>query len=131
MLTNERLISVIIPVYNGSRYLHNCYRCLKEQTYSNLEIIFVDDGSKDNSLELLQEYSVEDSRIVIIHQDNKGVSAARNIGMAQAKGEYISFFDVDDIIHSDFFEKMLQDAISSNADIICGGGMSFIQMKIA
>ena len=112
-------ISVIIPVYNVSEYLPTCLDSVINQTYKNLEIICVNDGSPDNSAEILFEYAKKDSRIKIITQDNQGVSAARNNGLKQASGKYIYFLDSDDYIHPQMLERLYIAAEKENADFSC------------
>lgn len=104
------LISVIVPVYNVENYLRECLDSIINQTYQHLEIILIDDGSTDSSGNICDEYAKKDSRIVVAHRDNKGVSGARNVGIELSKGEYITFVDSDDAIHEKFLEK-LYDAI--------------------
>ena len=92
----EELISVILPIYNVEKYLEKCLKSVINQTYKNLEIILVDDGSKDNSPQICDEYAVKDKRIVVIHKSNGGLSDARNAGIEIAKGKYITLIDSDD-----------------------------------
>ena len=110
-------VSVIVPVYNVEKYLERCLDSLINQTLEDIEIICVNDGSKDNSPKILEEYKNKDNRIVIFNQENAGLSVARNSGMKIAKGEYIGFVDSDDWVDLDFFEKLYNSAISSGADI--------------
>lgn len=112
------LISVIIPVYNVSLYLKRCLDSVVNQTYHNLEIILVNDGSTDNSREICEEYAKRDKRIIVIHQDNKGLSEARNAGINIATGLYISFIDSDDYISKYFIEILLESAKSEKSDIV-------------
>lgn len=114
-------ISVIVPVYNSAAFLDKCIGSIINNTYKNLEIICVNDGSKDNSLEMLRRYQTEDSRIVIIDQVNKGVSAARNAGIQASSGELISFIDADDWIHPLFFDILFRGMEESKSDIIAAG----------
>ncbi len=114
-------ISVVIPVYNVDRYLSRCLQSLVNQTFKDLEFICIDDGSSDNSLEILYSYAEKDSRFVIIVQKNSGPSIARNKGIDIAKGEYISFIDADDWIDLDFYEKLYAAAVDCNADIAAAG----------
>lgn len=114
-------ISIIIPVYNVEKYLRQCLDSLIGQTLKDIEIVCVNDGSKDNSLEILREYKNKDSRIVIIDQINQGVSVARNNALKIAKGEYIGFVDSDDWVDADFFEKLYYSAIKNDCDIAVGG----------
>lgn len=112
-------ISVIIPVYNVEKYLSRCLDSIINQTYRNLEIIIVDDGSKDSSGNIADEYANEDSRIVVVHQENGGISASRNMGMSIASGRYIIFEDSDDFLDYRCIEK-LYDALTEYAvDIAC------------
>lgn len=116
----DELISVIIPVYNVQQYLEKCIESVVNQTYKNLEIILIDDGSTDMSGKICDEFAEKDGRIKVIHSKNGGVSAARNIGLDIATGEYIGFVDSDDWIESQMYEKLLKNIKSNNADIsIC------------
>lgn len=112
-------ISVIIPVYNVSEYLPTCLDSVINQTYKNLEIICVNDGSPDNSAEILFEYAKKDSRIKIITQENQGLSGARNTGLEQISGDYIYFLDSDDYIHPQMLERLYIAAEKENADFAC------------
>ena len=111
------LISVIIPVYNVEKYLHRCLDSVIAQTYQNLEIICVDDGSIDDSGKICDQYAVRDARIKVIHQENQGLSAARNRGLDAAEGEYIAFVDSDDYILEDMYKKMLDKLLNYNVDL--------------
>lgn len=102
------LISVVVPVYRVEEYLAQCLESICRQTHSSLEIIVVDDGSPDNSGKIADEFSKRDARIKVIHTENKGVSAARNLGIDNSDGEYIAFVDSDDRLASDFLEYMLR-----------------------
>lgn len=97
-------ITVIIPVYNVENYLERCLKSILYNTYTNLEIICVNDGSTDNSKKILESYSKRDKRVVVINKKNAGVSSARNAGIKIATGEYIAFVDSDDWIHEKYFE---------------------------
>lgn len=115
------LISVLIPVYNVDQYLERCIKSVITQTYRNIEIILVDDGSTDNSGIICDAYAEIDNRIRVIHKKNGGLSDARNIGLENAKGKYISFIDSDDYVHSLFIEIMLKNMLDYHTDIIiCG-----------
>lgn len=103
----DSLISVIIPVYNTEQYLSRCLDSVIASDYRNLEVICIDDGSTDNSLMVLKEYATKDDRIKVVDVPNGGVSKARNIGLDQANGEYITFIDSDDWIHKDFFNILV------------------------
>jgi len=107
-------ISVIIPVYNGEKYLAQCFENILCQTYKNLEIIVVNDGSTDKTAEIASMYPVK-----LINQKNSGVSAARNAGIDCATGDYIHFMDVDDLINLEFYEKMISTSLATDADMVC------------
>lgn len=111
-------LSIIIPVYNAQKYLNKCIDSVLNQTENDIEIILVNDGSKDNSGAICDEYAKKDDRIIIIHQKNQGVSAARNNALAIAKGDFIGFVDSDDYINSEMFEKLLNTAKKDNSDIV-------------
>ena len=98
-------VSVIMPVYNVEKYLHQCMDSLVQQTLTDIEIICVDDGSTDNSLAILQEYAQRDSRIIVLQQKNSGAGVARNTGMKIVKGEYLAIVDSDDFFELDMLEK--------------------------
>ena len=115
------LISVIVPVYNVEEYLPRCVDSIVAQTYRNLEIILVDDGTKDNSDQICDAYAARDSRIKVIHKKNGGLSSARNAGMDIAKGEYFGFVDSDDWIEPETYETMLKLALKYDAKMVCGG----------
>ena len=106
-------ISVIVPIYKVEDYLDRCIESIVGQTYSNLEIILVDDGSPDSCPQLCDEYAKKDSRIKVIHKQNGGVSSARNEGLKFAHGEYIGFVDPDDYVHPSMYEKLI-DCIHKN-----------------
>lgn len=112
------LITVIIPVYNVGQYLHRCIDSVTEQTYGNLEIILVDDGSTDNSSFICDEYAEKDRRIVVIHQKNMGVSTARNTGLKHSTGDYISFVDADDEIEANIFSLLIDTINMHHFDVI-------------
>lgn len=111
------MISVIIPVYNTAQWLENLYDSLCRQTYSDLEIIFVDDGSSDNSVEILRGIEEKDSRVKVICQSNHGVSCARNRGYEASSGDYISFIDSDDTLEPDMYEYLLKLMTEYHAEI--------------
>lgn len=117
-MQEEVKISIIIPVYNVEKYLHECLDSIINQTFKDLEIICVDDGSTDKSSEILEEYEQKDKRFTVISQPNKGVSAARNRGMQQAKGKYIMFVDSDDYIASNACELIYNSAEEKRCDIL-------------
>ncbi len=111
-------ISVILPVYNVEKYLRRCLDCLQNQTLTDFEIIAVNDGSPDNSIDILNEYAAKDSRIKVITQKNGGLSSARNTGTKNANGEYIYFLDSDDYIHFQTLEIAYNLAVQNNSDIV-------------
>ena len=113
-------ISVIIPVYNAENFIAGCLESLAKQTLQEIEIICVNDGSSDNSLNILETFARKDERIKIITQKNQGVSAARNAGINLARGEFIGFVDADDRVNPDFYEKLYNSAVKYSADIVCG-----------
>ena len=108
------MVSIIVPVYNAQDSLERCLMSIIRQRYPQWELVLVDDGSQDDSLEICKRYSNMDSRIQVIHTDNCGVSSARNTGMENAQGEYIVFVDSDDMIHPDF----LSECLSNKEDLI-------------
>ena len=116
-MENKELISVVVPVYNVEKYLKYSIESIINQTYKNLEIILVDDGSTDSSSIICDEYSKKDSRIKVIHKENGGLADARNVGISNANGMYIGFLDSDDYIHPTFFEKLYNLLKNNNADI--------------
>ena len=114
------MISVIVPVYNVESYLRRCIDSIINQTYRNIEIILINDGSTDNCGAICDEYAVLDERITAIHKSNGGLSDARNAGIDIAKGEYLAFVDSDDFITKDACEYLLYQATTYNADIVTG-----------
>lgn len=112
------LISVIVPIYKVEEYLSRCVDSIINQTYKNLEIILVDDGSPDNCPKLCDDYAEKDSRVKVVHKKNGGLSDARNAGMEVATGEYISFIDSDDYIALDFFETLYNTMQAEKSDIV-------------
>lgn len=114
------LISIVIPVYNVERYLKKCINSIVNQSYKNIEIILVDDGSTDNSSEICDEYIKKDDRIKVIHKENGGLSDARNKGIDMAKGKYITFVDSDDYVENLYIEKLYEAICKQNAVVaIC------------
>ena len=101
-------LSVVIPVYNVEKYLDKCVESIVNQTFKDLEIILVDDGSTDESGKMCDEWTEKDTRIKAIHKINGGLSSARNAGIKQAKGEYISFIDSDDFVELDMYATMIE-----------------------
>ena len=120
------LISVIVPVYNVEAYLDRCIESIVNQTYQNLEIILVDDGSPDNCPAMCDSWAAKDSRIRVIHKENGGLSDARNVGMALATGEYIAFVDSDDYIAPEMYQLLYERMVTDDCDIsACGVEMVF------
>lgn len=111
-------VSVIIPVYNAEKHLGKCIQSVLAQTERNIEVILIDDGSKDKSLDICQFYAEKDQRVRVIHQENAGVSAARNKGITEAIGEYIGFVDSDDWIDTVMYKSMLREADRTEADVV-------------
>lgn len=115
----DELISIIIPLYNAENYVDKILPCILGQTYTALEILLVNDGSTDGTLSKCQQYQRQDARIRVLSQENGGVSAARNRGLAEAKGEYISFVDADDYLKPDFIEVLYRAATAEGCDVVC------------
>lgn len=113
-MIGSKLISVVIPAFNVGKYIDQCLQIILNQSYKHLEIIVVDDGSTDNTTELVKKYPVK-----LIEQHNQGVSVARNEGMKAATGDYLHFMDADDLINLDFYKNMLASIESVNADVAC------------
>ena len=116
----QPLVSIIVPIYKVEPYLRRCLNSIVNQTYTNLEIILVDDGSPDGCPQICDEYAAKDKRIVVIHKKNGGLSDARNTGLDICKGEYISFVDSDDWVDEGYIEKLLSFTQKENADIAIG-----------
>lgn len=114
----DSLISIIVPVYNTENYLEKCLYSLVNQTYKNIEIIIIDDGSPDNSMNIIQKFVLADNRVKVISQKNQGLSGARNTGMNNANGDYIMFIDSDDWIEIDTCEKAINASEKYNADVV-------------
>ena len=115
---SEVLVSVIVPVYNVRDYLQECWKSIINQTFRNIEIILVDDGSTDGSGELCDELSKQDKRVIVIHRKNGGLSAARNSGIDVCKGEYITFVDSDDVIAPNMMEVLVSAINETGADVV-------------
>ncbi len=114
----EKLISVIVPVYNVKDYLRTCVNSIIEQSYRNLEILLIDDGSTDGSSNMCDELGMQDSRITVFHKDNGGLSDARNYGIERSHGEFFAFIDSDDALHRDFFLELAAAQREFDADIV-------------
>lgn len=121
-------VSVIVPIYNTERYLRCCLDSIVQQTLHDIEIVCVNDGSTDGSLKILHEYAAKDNRIKIINQKNKGLSAARNVGLKVASADYISFIDSDDFVHVTFIERLYNAIRETKCDV---AGCNFAKIKSA
>jgi len=118
---NNDLISIIVPVYKVEKYINKCVDSIINQTYKNLEIILVDDGSPDNCPKICDEYAEKDDRVKVIHKKNGGLSEARNLGLEMAKGKYIGFVDSDDWIDYDMYEYLYNQLIINDCQVaVCG-----------
>lgn len=115
---NHPLISVILPVYNVEKHLKQCLVSISSQSYKNLEIILIIDGSKDNSFQIAKDYSLIDSRVSVYWQENTGSGPARNAGISHATGEYIAFIDPDDWIEDNYIERLLSVMVENNVDLV-------------
>lgn len=111
-------VSVIVPIYKVEKYLDRCIQSIVNQTYKNIEIILVDDGSPDNCPKICDDWAKKDSRIVVIHKKNGGVSSARNLGLERATGDYITFADADDFIDETMYEKLVDSAVQKESDVV-------------
>ena len=114
----EKLISIIVPIYNVGQYLDQCVQSLSSQTYQNLEILLIDDGATDNSPEICDRWGEKDARIRVIHKANGGLSDARNVGIRESKGDYVTLIDGDDWLDEQTCELALKGALEQNADIV-------------
>lgn len=115
------MVSVIVPVYNVGPYLRECVDSILDQTYRELEVILVDDGSRDGSGALCDEYAEQDKRVTVVHKENGGLTSARNAGLQIARGEWIMHVDGDDYINSDMVSDMIAKAENTGADMVIGG----------
>ncbi len=113
------LVSIIVPVYNVEKYIEKCILSIINQTYTNLEIIIVNDGSLDHSENIIKEYISKDNRIKYIKRENGGLGAARNTGIENATGKYIAFVDSDDWIDPEMYSVLWQKAYECDADVVC------------
>ena len=131
MMNKTPTISVIAPVYNTEKYLPRCIDSILAQTFTDFELLLIDDGSKDNSGAVCDEYASKDERVRVFHKENGGVSSARNVGLDNAKGEWITFVDSDDWIAETMYQEMYELATLENADIVyCDINMVFSSHQI-
>ncbi len=121
VVMNNPLVSIVVPVYNNEKYIKKCIQSIINQSYHNLQIIIVNDGSTDDSGCIINEYAADDTRITLINQENSGVSAARNIGILKAEGEYLTFIDGDDYVSVDYIENLVACAVENSADMVITG----------
>ena len=117
MKNENPLISIVIPVYKVEKFLGRCVESVVNQTYKNLEIFLIDDGSPDNCPQICDEWAEKESRIKVIHLENAGVANARNTALKQISGDYVGFVDSDDYVEPDMYEKLLDTALKNDADI--------------
>lgn len=121
IIIDQDLVSIIVPVYNCENFIKDCIESLINQTWKNIEIIIVDDGSEDNTKNIVQNYCLIDSRIKLYSKSNSGPSVARNYGISKSSGKYISFCDADDTLSENYIKKLVELAINDNYDIVvCG-----------
>ena len=124
------MISIIVPVFNSKNYIEECLNSILRQNYSDFEVLLIDDGSTDNSREILLEFCAKDNRFKYFYQKNQGVSAARNFGLSMARGEFITFIDSDDFVKQGFLRTLLDMEEETSADIIIGGAELFSNTQI-
>lgn len=116
----EKLLSVIVPIYNTEKYLNQCVQSILQQTYQNLEILLIDDGSTDGSLTLCRAFEKKDDRVHVIHKKNEGLIATKKVGLEKATGDYVGFVDSDDWIERDMYARLMKAAEINGADIVVG-----------
>lgn len=114
-------VSVILPIYNAQKYLCDAIESVLTQTWANVELICIDDGSTDDSFNIVSAYAAADQRVIVLQQENRGAGLARNRGMAVARGDYITFIDSDDVMQSDYLQEMVKKAYEAKADVVIGG----------
>lgn len=122
--------SVVIPVYNAEKYINRCVESILQQSFENFEVVLVDDGSTDRSMEICEELAQKDTRVLFFHQKNQGVSAARNKGMSMAKGRYLVFVDADDYIREDTFALLYESCNDCRADICFFGYQCVVRSEV-
>ena len=116
-MSNDELVSIIVPIYNGEAFISDCVESLIEQTYKNIEIILINDGSTDGTLKKIENFKKKDKRIIVISQKNSGVSESRNNGIKKSKGKYITFVDSDDTVKKNYIEYLVDLIMKNDADI--------------
>ncbi|MCI8375946.1 MAG: glycosyltransferase family 2 protein [Lachnospiraceae bacterium] len=126
----EYLVSIITPVYNGEKYLEQTMRAILCSSYKNIELIIVDDGSKDDSNKIYTKIAKQDKRVKVIKQKNQGIAAARNTGLEKAKGEFITFVDQDDYLHKNAVEQMISKICRDNSDLIISSWGALYENKV-
>jgi glycosyltransferase involved in cell wall biosynthesis len=119
MILENAKISVVVPIYNAEKYIRRCVDSILAQSYTNLEVLLMDDGSKDGTPAILDEYEAKDKRVKAIHKANTGHASSRNMGLLQATGEFITFMDCDDYMYPDFMEKMYGAICEDSSDMAC------------
>ena len=120
-MDNSILISIIVPAYNVEQWIGRCIESIRNQSYKNLEIIVIDDGSTDRTPDILDACAKSDKRIIVVHQKNSGLVAVREKGISMAKGSYVGFIDGDDAVEPDMYERLLNNALKYHAEIShCG-----------
>ena len=127
MEEKQDLVSVIVPVYNSEKYLEAALQSVREQSYGNIEVLLIDDGSTDSSPQICDDFAWEDERFRVIHQENKGPSAARNRGIDESKGEYLTFVDNDDLLHKDFIKILYDLCVKHQCDIALTKSFPFLE----
>ena len=125
----QPLISLVVPIYNVENYLWSCLDSIAKQTYSNIEVLLVNDGSPDDSSSICQEFVAKDSRFRYIEKENGGLSDARNAGIAEAKGEFLSFVDSDDWIEPTYVEDLYRAALFNDAEVVVSNYQEFHQER--
>ena len=112
------MVSIVVPVYNAEKYLEDCLISLVDQTYENIEIILVDDGSVDDSGRICDSWAEKDDRIIVYHKKNEGVSTTRNFGIQRARGKFLMFVDADDMLVLNAVEYMVKEMIKNNSELV-------------
>ena len=113
------LVSVVVPIYNCEKYIEKCIKSILNQSFTNLEVILIDDGSTDKSGEICDYFAKQDNRVCVVHRENKGVALTRKEGIDISNGEFITFIDSDDYIDKDFIKNLYNEQELSRADIVC------------